>query len=145
MSETGTFQRDVFVWSASFLGCQSVEIRPVQLSTLCGWRKETCLCSLIMGKSRVSPLRPITIPRLELTAATVSAKVGCQLEKELNYPNISSRPTYWIDSKVVLGHIHNDVRRLHVYVANRVQLIRENTQNTHVKAWRYVNTDSNPS
>ena len=46
-------------------------------------------CSLIMGKSRVSPLRPITIPRLELTATTISAKVGCQLEKELSYPNMS--------------------------------------------------------
>ena len=39
-------------------------------------------CSLIMGKSRVSPLIPVTIPRLELTAATVSVKVANLFKKE---------------------------------------------------------------
>ena len=61
-------------------------------------------CSLITGKSRVSPLRHIiTIRRFELSATSVSAKAGCQLEKELSYPNMSS--TYWIVSKIVLGYI----------------------------------------
>ena len=35
--------------------------------------------SLVMGKSRVAPLKTTTIPRLELTAAVVSAKVGGML------------------------------------------------------------------
>ena len=66
--------------------------------------------------------------------------MGCQLEKELNYLNRSS--TNWIDSKVVLRYIHNDVSRFYAYVANRVQMIRENTD---VKAWRYMDTDSKPA
>ena len=32
-------------------------------------------CSLLIGKARVTPLKPITVPRLELTAAVVSVRV----------------------------------------------------------------------
>ena len=32
-------------------------------------------CSLLMGKSRVAPLKPVTIPHLELVAALLSAKI----------------------------------------------------------------------
>ena len=56
--------------------------------------------SLVMGKSCVAPLKIITIPRLELTAAVVSAKVGIMLQ-ELNYANL--KQFFWTDSKVVLG------------------------------------------
>ena len=72
-----------------------------------------------MGKSRVAPLKPVTVPRLELTAATVSVKVGKMLERELDYPDVKS--TYWTDSKVVLGYINYEARRFHIFVANRVQ------------------------
>ena len=44
--------------------------------------------SLVMGKSRVAPLKTTTIPRLELTAAVVSAKVGGMLQEEFNYANL---------------------------------------------------------
>jgi hypothetical protein len=85
-------------------------------------------------------LKPVTIPRLELAAATVSIKVARSLIAELDYDNMKSN--FWIDSKVVLGYINNDVRRFHTYVANRVQLIRENSA---PESWNYVETNNNPA
>lgn len=74
---------------------------------------------LVMGKSRVTPLKPVTIPRLELTAAIVSSKISCMLRKEVEYAQIQE--TFWTDSKMVLGYINNGARRFHVFVGNRVQ------------------------
>ena len=34
---------------------------------------------------------------------------------------------FWTDSKVVLGYINSDARRFKVFVANRVQQIRDHT------------------
>ena len=82
----------------------------------------------------------MTIPRLELTAAFMSVKVSTFLDQELDYENIPH--TYWTDSKVVLGYIANETKRFHVYVANRVQQIREQT---HVKQWSYVTSAENPA
>ena len=83
-------------------------------------------CSLVMTKFRVTPLKFVSIPRLELTAATLSIKVSLRLKKEL----IISTPItefYWTDSKVVLGHIKNEAKRSKLFVANRIQLIRKNS------------------
>jgi hypothetical protein len=62
------------------------------------------------------------------------------LEKELRYPNLQHY--YWTDSKIVLGFINNEAKRFHVYVANRVQKIRDMTS---VDQWHHVSTCSNPA
>ena len=80
-------------------------------------------CSLVLGKARVAPLRSITIPRLELTAATVLVRVASVLKEESDYEELQD--FYWTDSKVVVGFISNESRRFHVYVGNRVQFIRD--------------------
>ena len=97
-------------------------------------------CSFVIGKARVTPLKSVTVPRLELTAAVVSVRVSKQLRRELDV-NITNK-VFWTDSKVVLGYIANDVKRFHVFVANRVQEIQEKSS---VKQWRYVDTKSNPA
>ncbi|XP_030828067.1 uncharacterized protein LOC105436445 isoform X1 [Strongylocentrotus purpuratus] len=97
-------------------------------------------CSFVIGKSRVTPLKQVSIPRLELTAATVSARMSGFLNQELKYD--SFKEFFWTDSKVVLGYIQNEARRFHVYVANRIQMIRDLTD---PDMWRYVDTSENPA
>ena len=97
-------------------------------------------CALVMAKSRVTPLKTITIPRLELTAAVVSVRIHKLLKEELEYKNIQE--IFWTDSKVVLGYIANDSKRFHVYVANRVQVIRDYSS---PDQWRFVETQNNPA
>ena len=45
-------------------------------------------CSSVLVKARVAPLRSVTIPRLELTAATVSEGVANVLKEELDYEEL---------------------------------------------------------
>ena len=62
-------------------------------------------CAFVMGKSRVAPLKPVTIPRLELTAAVCSVRISQQIHRELEYR--IDKDLFWTDSKVVLGYISN--------------------------------------
>ena len=97
-------------------------------------------CSLLMGKARLTPTKAVTVPRLELTAATVSVRVGQMLNKELDIKPDSV--IYHTDSTTVLRYIANERKRFQIFVANRVQLIRDFTSPTQ---WKYVDTDSNPA
>ena len=97
-------------------------------------------CAFILGKSRVAPLRPITIPRLELNAAVLSVKMSLFLRKELGIP--IQKEYFWTDSQVVLGYIRNESRRFHVFVANRTKLIRDITE---PEQWHYIESQSNPA
>ena len=101
--------------------------------------KKRVHCSLVLGKARVPPRKVVTMPRLELTAALVSVRVSSLLHSEMKH---DVEEYFWTDSKVVLGYIHNDARRFHVFVANRVQQIRDRTR---PQQWRYVKTDENPA
>ena len=82
--------------------------------------------ALVIGKSRVAPTKITTIPRLELTASLVSAKVRTKIQEKLCYPNLTE--FFWTDSKVVLGYIKNEAKRFHTFVANRVQEITIRTK-----------------
>ena len=97
-------------------------------------------CSLVMGKARVTPLKPVTIPRLELTAAVVSVKISQWLGEELDYQDVSE--FFWKDSKVVIGYISNTTSRFHVFVANRLQQIHDHTK---PQQWQYISSQSNPA
>lgn len=93
-----------------------------------------------MAKARVTPTSFTNIQRLELAAAVVSTKVSVMLKSELDMK--IDEEFFWTDSQVVLGYINNEVHRFHIFVANRVQLIRNNTVPSQ---WHYVETSENPA
>ena len=60
-------------------------------------------CTLLIEKSKVA-LMFVSIPRLELTAATLSVKISKMLKNELDI-HVDDE-IFWTDSKVVLGYIN---------------------------------------
>ena len=74
-----------------------------------------------MDKCRVTPLKYISIPRLELVAATLSVKISVMLRKELQFPDLEDM--YLTDSEAVLGFITNQSKRFKIFVASTVEMI----------------------
>ena len=97
-------------------------------------------CGFVMGKARVAPLKPATIPRMELTAATMASRMDTLLRKELQMELADS--VFWTDSTSVLKYINNKTARFRTFVANRVAAI---VKVSHAHQWRYVNSVNNPA
>lgn len=96
--------------------------------------------TLMMAKARVAPLKSPTIPRMELTAATVAVKMDKLLKKELELELQES--IFWTDSTAVLKYLNSEGTRFKTFVANRTSAILEHSQTSQ---WRYVNTTVNPA
>lgn len=97
-------------------------------------------CAFIIGKSRLCPLKLVTIPRLELSAAVLGVRLNQLIQKEMRLP--ITETVYWTDSTSVLQYIQNESRRFHTFVANRVSKIQSASDPSQ---WRYVDTASNPA
>ncbi|XP_013384334.1 uncharacterized protein LOC106154518 [Lingula anatina] len=127
---------------------QSIELHCFSDASLSGYGVCTYLrfvdtsgrihCSLVLGKSRVAPLKTMTIPRLELTAAVTAVKVSKQVQEELQIPIHSV--TFWTDSTIVLQYIRNTSKRFQTFVANRLQIIHDASSPSQ---WRYISSGEN--
>ena len=55
---------------------------------------------------------------------------------------LEAQEYYWTHSQIVLAYIQNDVKRFHVFVANRIQVIQSATSRDQ---WRYIESSKNPA
>ena len=103
-------------------------------------KDERIHCALLIGKSRVTPLKIITIPRLELAAATMAVRITRRMLQQLGLH--ADQSYFWTDSMTVIRYVRNETTRFKTFVANRVAVIREGSE---VSQWKHVESQLNPA
>jgi len=102
--------------------------------------KGTIHCSFVMGKACAAPLKSITIPRLELSAAVLASRLDKIIRREIDLPIHES--VFWTDSTCGMNYIRSNDKRFHTFVANRVAIIHDGSSPSQ---WRYMSTEANPA
>ncbi|XP_037292204.1 uncharacterized protein LOC119188589 [Manduca sexta] len=106
------------------------------------WRAEDddgrVTVTLLAAKAKVAPLKLTSIPRLELQAAVLGARMAASVTQEHSRQPEST--TYWTDSKTTLCWIRTGARSYKPYVAHRIAAIEEYSQ---ANQWRWVPTRYN--
>ena len=81
--------------------------------------------SLVSCKSRVAPMKNVSVPRLELLGNLLAARlvdsITTALEKEMKFDEIS----YWSDCLLTLFWIKSLEKEFDIFVENRLQKIRQ--------------------
>ncbi|XP_055543105.1 uncharacterized protein LOC129728679 [Wyeomyia smithii] len=98
----------------------------------------TIECALIGAKTRVAPLRYLSIPRSELQAAVIGTRLTNNVLKALNVK--VSRRYFYTDSRDVCCWLNSDHRRYNSYVACKVSEILESTEPAE---WHWISTKYN--
>ena len=94
--------------------------------------------TLAMAKSKIAPIKIISVPRLELMAAWIGVKISITVATALKIEK--RRIKYWTDSEDVLHWLNKHSGTLKPFVANRVSQIQ---QLSTLDQWRYVSTKEN--
>uniref|UniRef100_A0A1I8P672 Reverse transcriptase domain-containing protein n=1 Tax=Stomoxys calcitrans TaxID=35570 RepID=A0A1I8P672_STOCA len=96
------------------------------------------VCSLVTAKTRVAPIKITSVPRLELMAALIGARLAKFVLD--NHEIGISKKYFWSDSKTVLSWINSDHRKYNQFVAFRVTEILELSS---ISDWNWVPSREN--
>lgn len=99
------------------------------------FRRVTCEpvnVSFVINKTRLAPIKTVTIPRLELQAALVAARLKTKISEEIDFE--VDKTHFWSDSKIVLHYLSN-TQRFNVYVSHRVAEIASKSD---IREWGHI-------
>ena len=97
--------------------------------------------NLIASKSRLSPIKQSTIPRLELLGNILLSRLMNFVRNALPKCNLISNCYFWTDSQVTLSCIKTEEKMSKPFVKNTVSEIQKNTD---ISKWFFCDTKSNP-
>ena len=96
--------------------------------------------AFIAGKSKVAPLKPLSIPRLEQEAAVIGVRLAGSVQTELEVQ--FDQRKFWSDSQTVLQWIRSDPRLYQTFVSHRLGEIDELSNSNE---WAWISSKDNPA
>ncbi|XP_062716692.1 uncharacterized protein LOC134292043 [Aedes albopictus] len=95
---------------------------------------------LLISKTKVAPLHPLTIPRKQLCAALLLVRLVCKVLPALTIP--IRHVVLYSDSEIVLSWLKKRPYQLQTFVCNRINEIQTNSEGY---TWKYVRSHHNPA